>query len=68
MNDESRFLTTHEVSERTGIAEAWLKRARYGVGGPPFYQLGHRTVRYKLPEVEAWARESKKNANDRMEA
>lgn len=52
--EDSRLMTASEVADRFGMTESWLKRARASGHGPPFRQLGHRTVRYIAAEVQAW--------------
>lgn len=50
------FMTTREVAELTGLAEATLRWWRMGGGevGPPSIVLGTKSVRYRRTSVMAW--------------
>lgn len=49
-----QLLTASQVAERLNIGKDSLRRMRYSGQGPPAMKLGHRTVRYRLEDVEAW--------------
>lgn len=59
-----RLLTTKEVAELTGYAEATLRKWRvHGVAdGPPFFKTKGRSghVRYRASQIEAWLKKRSK--------
>lgn len=54
-----RLCTTKEVSEQTGLSNAWLRKMRhdtYRTGqlvGPPFRKIGKRVL-YRMDDVQRW--------------
>jgi len=54
--DENQTAATLGVSTRT--LEAW----RYRGGGPPYYRLGRRCIRYAPAVVAAWLRERERRS------
>jgi Helix-turn-helix domain len=48
------MLTPEELAARWGISPYTLAGRRQHGEGPPFLKLGHRTVRYRLEDVEAF--------------
>lgn len=56
MTEQNKWLTTKQLAERTGIAEATLRDYRYKKKGPVFVRYKGQ-VRYKLEDVQSWERE-----------
>ena len=54
MNTNETYLLPKEVSEITRISEDQLSKRRQKRGGIPFIKLGHRTIRYKRSDVDAF--------------
>jgi len=54
MKEGEAYLLPSEVSEITKISTSELSRRRQRRDGIPFIRLGHKTVRYKRSDVEAW--------------
>lgn len=48
-----RLLTTHQASERVGLARATLAKLRITGGGPRFRKIGAR-VMYPEQELDKW--------------
>ncbi len=51
---DQRLLDTSEASEVLSISPRTLEFLRWRGGGPEFYKLGKRTVRYRLEDLMAW--------------
>jgi predicted DNA-binding transcriptional regulator AlpA len=51
---EDKMLKPREVAAAVGISTAMLARLRQEQRGPAYVRLGHRTVRYRQRDVEAW--------------
>jgi len=51
-----QLITTHDLARRLGLARETIekRRAHRPLTLPPHFVLLGRTVRYSLPEVEAW--------------
>ena len=49
-----QLLTTSEVAKKLNVGEDSLRQWRRSGEGPRALKLGHRTVRYRLEDVEAW--------------
>ena len=58
-NDDHRLITTKELTDKTGLNERWIRRARdkYGM---PFVKLGG-LVRFRWNDVERWLGEREYN-------
>lgn len=57
---QSDMISTKEASSITHKTTAWLVSARKSPGyGPPYYKLGGR-VFYRVPEIMAWLRASRR--------
>lgn len=50
------LLTPKELAARWKMGTRGLDRWRYTGLGPRFVKLGHKTVRYRLADVEQWER------------
>jgi predicted site-specific integrase-resolvase len=57
-NDERKYLSAKEVRQAYGIAEKTLANWRSQGRGPAYHKLGGK-VRYKVEDLEAWARKSR---------
>lgn len=53
-DSQERLLSTEELAEFLGITTQRIHDMRYKGIGPPAIKLGHRTLRFRLSEVEAW--------------
>ncbi|MEM8575730.1 MAG: helix-turn-helix domain-containing protein [Pseudomonadota bacterium] len=53
----SDLLTCAEVAELVGLSVNTLKVHRREGTGPKHVRLGHRTVRYRRGDVDAWVQE-----------
>lgn len=51
---QSELLTVSEAARWAKVSESYLNKARLTGAGPKFVRLG-RVVRYRLPDLEAWA-------------
>ncbi len=51
------FINSVDAAKYLGITKKALETMRREGGGPVFHRLGHRTVRYRLTELNAWAEE-----------
>ncbi|GAA1412094.1 hypothetical protein AUR04nite_00010 [Glutamicibacter uratoxydans] len=52
------LLTRKQVAEMLGVSVRWLEENR--ADGPPYYQLGDRTVRYDEADVLNWLRQRRR--------
>lgn len=60
-----KLITTRDVATLLGLSSRSLEGYRLRGGGPPFYRLGKRTVRYDEDEVFEWAtRERRASTSD----
>ena len=50
----SVLLTAKEVAEILAVEQSTLAQWRYRRVGPPWIRYGHRFVRYRREEVDAW--------------
>ena len=57
--DQERLLTTKELTERTGLGERWLRRARDKYGFP-FLKVGG-LVRFRWNDVQDWLAQREHN-------
>lgn len=48
------LLTPNEVADALGVTVGTLNNLRYRGEGPDFIKLGHRTIRYRQEDIEAW--------------
>lgn len=53
MNAPTTLLTSAQAAEHLGMSESWLTKTRLFGGGPCFLKLG-RSVRYRVPDLDAW--------------
>ncbi len=51
---QPRYLSPAEAAARVGVTERYLAHLRHSRRGPAYYTLGHRTVRYRVADVDAW--------------
>ena len=49
-------IDTHEAARMLGLSSWGLAEMRRRGGGPPFYRVGKRVVRYRLGDMRAWIR------------
>jgi hypothetical protein len=52
--DNDRSLDTHAAARLLGLSPLGLADLRRKGGGPPFYRVGRRAVRYRLGDLRAW--------------
>ena len=52
--DLGRSIDTHEAARMLGLTTWGLAQIRRKGGGPPFFRIGKRCVRYRLGDVHAW--------------
>jgi hypothetical protein len=52
--DEDRSIATREAAPLVGLTPLGLADLRRRGGGPPFYRVGKRAVRYRLGDLRAW--------------
>lgn len=52
--DDDRSIDTHEAARLLGLSTFGLAEIRRKGGGPPFYRVGKRVVRYRLGDMRAW--------------
>lgn len=55
-----RYIDEKQVAEYLGISAKTLQGYRVKGGGPEFMKLGHKTVRYKISDIQEWAKNHKK--------
>lgn len=53
------FLDTSDAAEVLGVSPRTLEDWRWRGGGPPFFKLGRRMVRYRLEDLMAFALKSR---------
>jgi len=51
---EEKLLTPAEAADYLNVSLTWLQEKRAAGNGPPAIKIGHRTVRYRRCELEAW--------------
>jgi predicted DNA-binding transcriptional regulator AlpA len=49
-----KLLTSEDVAEMLGIGPETFGDMRRAGDGPPVIKLGHRTLRYRPADVDAW--------------
>lgn len=54
INMNHRLLTTTQAAEQIGLSKAFLERDRCTNARIPFVKLGHRTVRYRQQDIDAF--------------
>jgi predicted DNA-binding transcriptional regulator AlpA len=54
------LLTAVQVAELMQITPQRLANMRWAGHGPPFVKIGHRSVRYRTSDVDAWIRRNRK--------
>jgi predicted DNA-binding transcriptional regulator AlpA len=52
--DLERLMSPKEVAERWQLSVDQLAELRQSEDGPDYVRLGHRTVRYRLADIEAY--------------
>lgn len=62
--DANRLLTRDEVQDRYGIGKRFLEVAAMRNEGPAMVKLGHRTVRYRVCDIEDWIEAQTSNQPD----
>jgi len=55
----SQLLTVNQAAEYVGLKPATLNQYRWAGGGPPFFRLGSRSIRYDQDDLEAWMRRNR---------
>jgi len=55
----SQLLTVHQAAEYVGLKPATLNQYRWAGGGPPFFRIGNRTIRYDQADLEVWLRRNR---------
>ena len=55
-NDYAEFMDTSAAAAWLGLSPRTLEGYRVSGGGPAFHRFGNR-VRYRRPDLDAWARE-----------
>jgi excisionase family DNA binding protein len=58
---DEKHLTTREAAEYLGLSRHTLNQWRLRGRGPAFCQLG-RAIRYRLGDLDAWARANRRGA------
>ena len=61
--DKNRLLSRTEVEALYGLSVRYLELAALKGNGPRFIKLGHRTVRYRCCDVDAWIQEQAQNGH-----
>jgi hypothetical protein len=56
---ETTWLTSKETALAMGMTPVALAQTRHRGTGPPFYSWGHKGIRYKAADVDAYIRERK---------
>lgn len=56
MHDSRDLLTTREAAKLINLSPRSLEGYRLRGGGPPFYRVGPRCVRYDVGDLLAWAK------------
>ena len=54
MTDADRSLREREAAPLLGLTPLGLADMRRRGGGPPFFRVGKRAVRYRLGDLRAW--------------
>lgn len=54
MNETQALLKPEFIAEYLGTSPANLAQWRYKGIGPKFVKLGHRAIRYRMEDVNAW--------------
>ena len=49
------YLTSAQAATYLGVSAAMLERLRYQGGGPLAHRLGTKAIRYRIPDLDAWA-------------
>lgn len=52
--DQEILITTCEAAARLRVAPHTLENSRWTGGGPRFYRIGGRLIRYKISDLIAW--------------
>ena len=59
------YVNTKELAERTGFTKRFWENRRITGDTPPYFELGHRAIRYKWADVEKWMNERlKRNTSE----
>lgn len=56
MHDSRNLLTTREAAMLINLSPRSLEGYRLRGGGPPFYRVGRRCVRYDVGDLLTWAK------------
>jgi excisionase family DNA binding protein len=54
--DTQQYLTTAQAAQFLGLSEPTLERHRVKGTGPVFHRLGGKLVRYRIADLDAWAK------------
>jgi predicted DNA-binding transcriptional regulator AlpA len=54
--DDDDSIDTQEAARMLGLSSWGLAEIRRRGGGPPFFRVGRRVVRYRIGDVRAWIR------------
>lgn len=66
MHDSHRLLTTTEASKLINVSPRTLEGYRLRGGGPPFFRVGPRSVRYTVADLLAWALRERRLSTSEM--
>jgi len=50
----SDLMKPQDLADRLGVALITLRKWRQQGKGPRYIKLGHRTIRYRIEDVEEW--------------
>lgn len=50
------FLTTIQAAEYLNLSKSYLDKLRLSGEGPAFTKMGQRAIRYRIEDLDAWAR------------
>jgi predicted DNA-binding transcriptional regulator AlpA len=67
-DDQEQYLKECEVARRIALKPKTLEAYRLRGGGPKFYKIGPRLVRYRWSDVEAWLRTCQRSNTSQQEA
>lgn len=56
------LLTTPQAADYLGVSRAFLERDRWAGPRIPFVKLGSRSIRYRLPDLDAYIEQSTQRA------
>lgn len=59
------YITSADVARRLSLPRGRVDKMRLNGTGPRFARLGHRTVRYRVADVDAWAEARLQHSSNR---